>query len=352
MSDAPEPDQLEDFPHPRERTTLIGHQTAERAFLDAYRSGRPHHAWIIGGPEGIGKATLAYRIARFLFAHPDPASVAVSSAQDLSVDPAHPAARKVVAQSHPDLAVLRRAVNEKTGKARTEILIEQVRRATDMFASTAGEGGWRLCIIDPAEDLNRAGANALLKTLEEPPARAIFLIVSHAPARLLPTIRSRCRRLDLSPLSNAEVSQVLDEIAFEEEPAAVRAAVEGARGSVRRAIAMLDPDLAEMGKRTRALLDGLPDLPQRGLLDLAGRAAGRDSEPLYEEMLDAVRSWLTNQLAEQAAQGAARVEPLADIWDKLHEGARTIDAFNIDRRPFVVGLFSDMAEAMARIRAA
>lgn len=351
MSDAPEPDQLEDFPHPRERDALIGHIAAEQAFLDAYRSGRPHHAWIIGGPEGIGKATLAYRIARFVFANPDPASPAVRSAHDLSVDPTHPAARKIIAQSHPDLAVLRRAVNDKTGKARTEILIEQVRRATEMFASTAGEGGWRICIIDPAEDLNRAGANALLKTLEEPPARAIFLIVSHAPARLLPTIRSRCRRLDLSPLANDDVVWLLSELT-DEKPAAIAAAVQGAQGSVRRAIAMLDPDLAEMGKRTRALLDGLPDLPQKAVLDLAGRASGRDSDALYEEMLDAVRGWLSAKVADDAAQGAARLEPLAGIWDKLHEGARTIEAFNIDRRPFVVGLFSDMAEAVARMRAA
>ncbi|WP_342362539.1 DNA polymerase III subunit delta' [Terrarubrum flagellatum] len=351
MSDIVEPDQLEGFPHPRERADLAGHVEAERIFLDAYRSGRLHHAWIIGGEEGIGKATLAYRIARFLLANPDPTAPAVRQARDLAVDPSHPAARKVMALSHPDLVTLRRTVNPETKRPRQDIPIDMVRRATAVFASTAGEGGWRVCIVDSAEDLNRAGANALLKTLEEPPNRAIFLIVSHAPGRLLPTIRSRCRRLDLAPLSQADLSRVLHEIAFEEEPSAVRAAVAGAQGSVRRAILLLDSDLAGMGARTIALLDKLPDLPQRALLDLAGKAAGRDGEPLYHELLDATRNWLSDQLAARASAGAARVAPLAEMWDKLNEGSRTIDAFNIDRRPFIIGLFSDMAEAMARVRA-
>lgn len=350
MSDA-EPDQLEDFPHPRERSALIGHEDAERDFLDAYRSGRLHHGWIIGGPEGIGKATLAYRIAKFLFAHPDPNTPAVQAARDLSVDPASPAARKVTVLSHPDLIALRRTINPETKRPRQDIPIDAVRKAGAMFSSTAGEGGWRICIIDAAEELNRAGANAILKTLEEPPPRAIFLIVSHAPGRLLPTIRSRCRLLSLAPLLEEDIVRVLSDLAFEEEPSAVAAAAARAEGSVRRAIALLDSDLVDMGARTRALLDGLPDLPQKPLLDLAGRAAGRDGEANYEEMLDALRGWLSSRLAADASLGAARVAPLAEMWDKLHEGARAIDAYNVDRRPFIVGLFSDMAEAVARMRA-
>lgn len=350
MSHAPEPDLLEGFPHPRERSTLAGHEAAEREFLDAYRAGRMHHAWIIGGPEGIGKATLAYRIAKFLFAHPDPSAAAVRAARDLSVDPAAPAARKVTAQSHPDLAVLRRGLTEK-GTLKTEIAVEQVRRAMEMLTTTSAEGGWRVCIIDPAEELNRSSNNALLKSLEEPPARSIFLIVAHAPGRLLPTIRSRGRMLPLAPLSRDDLVQVLSEIAFEEEPSAVAAAAAQAQGSVRRAIALLDPDLIDIGRRTQALLDALPGLPQKALLDLAGRAAGKDGEGNYAEMLDVVRGWLSAALAAGAAEGPARVAPLADIWEKLHEGARAFDDYNIDRRPFIVGLFSDMAEAVARMRA-
>ncbi len=351
MSDAPEPDQLEGFPHPRERTALIGHDDAEREVLDAYRAGRLHHAWIIGGPEGIGKATFAYRIAKFLLANPDPSAPAVQAARDLSVDPAAPAARKVVAMSHPDLIALRRTINPETKRPRQDIPIDKARKAGAMFSATAGEGGWRICIIDAAEDLNRAGANAILKTLEEPPPRAIFLIVSHAPGRLLPTIRSRCRLLQLAPLTQDDLARVLDEIAFEEDPGAVKAAVAHADGSVRRAIALLDPDLVEMGQRTRALLEALPDLPQKALLDLAGRAAGRDGEANYAEMLDVVRDWLSAEVASGAGDGAARMAPLAEMWEKMHEGARAIDAYNVDRRPFIVGLFSDMAEAVARLRA-
>src|SRR5689334_22434160 len=133
MTDIVEPDQLEGCPHPRERAILIGHGEAERTFLDAYRSGRAHHAWILGGPEGIGKATLAYRIARFLLAHPDPRAAAVRDATDLAVDPAHPAARKIAAQGHPDLFALKRPINPDTGKPRTEIPVDMARRANEMF---------------------------------------------------------------------------------------------------------------------------------------------------------------------------------------------------------------------------
>lgn len=350
MTDATEPDQLEGYPHPRERAELIGHASAEQAFLDAYRGGRLHHAWIIGGPEGIGKATLAYRIARFLLAHPDPTASAVQKANDLSVDPKLPAARKVAALSHPDLAALRRTINPDTKRPRQDIPIDMVRKATAMFGATAGEGGWRVGVIDAAEDLNRAGANALLKTLEEPPARAIFLIVSHAPGRLLPTIRSRCRRLDLAPLNQDDLKRLLLDLTGEHDDV-IANAVAQSRGSVRRAIAMLDPDLAAMGQRTQSLLSSLPELPHKALLEIAGQASGRDSDALYDEMLDATRGWLAEQLTARAGEGAARLAPLAEMWDKLHAGARAIDAYNIDRRPFIVGLFSDMADAVARTRA-
>src|SRR5262245_4553568 len=158
------------------------------------------HAWLIGGPRGIGKATLAYRMARFVFAHPDPASVAVRNAQTLALPPDHPALRRVAAQGHSDLLALERVADEK-GKIPASIPVDLVRKTIGFFGSTAGEGGWRVCIVDSADELNPSGANAILKTLEEPPAKSLLLVVSHAPGRLLPTIRSRCRRLALRPLA-------------------------------------------------------------------------------------------------------------------------------------------------------
>src|SRR5689334_3432090 len=207
--DIQEADRLEGVPHPRETSVLFGQVQAERAFLDAYRGGRFPHAWILGGPEGVGKATFAYRAARFLLAHGDPASAAVQAASDLSIDPEHPAARKVAARGHGGLFVLRRQWNPEKKTMPTVIPVDLARKAISFFESTSAEGGWRICIVDSAEDLNVNGANALLKMVEEPPQRSLFLIVSHLPGRLLPTIRSRCRMLAFRPLPPADVEKAL-----------------------------------------------------------------------------------------------------------------------------------------------
>src|SRR3954464_9268274 len=170
------------MPHPRATGELFGHAEAEQTLLDAYRGGRIPHAWLIGGEAGIGKATLAYRMARFVLAHPDPKAPAVQAARSLALDPNHPVARQVAGQSHPDLLVLERTENDK-GTLRTEIVVAQTDRTVSFFGSTAGAGGWRVCIVDSTDELNLASANKLLKILEEPPERALFLLVSHAPGR-------------------------------------------------------------------------------------------------------------------------------------------------------------------------
>ncbi len=188
---------------PRETTVLFGHGEAEQALLESYRSGRLHHAWLISGPAGIGKATLAYRMARFVLAHPDPRAATVQAASSLAVAGDHAVTRRTAAQTHGDLLVIERTVNEKTGKLRQDIQVDDVRRMVGFFGSTAGEGGWRVAIVDAVDELNDQGANALLKMLEEPPRRALLLLVSHSAARVLPTIRSRCRLLALHPPSAA-----------------------------------------------------------------------------------------------------------------------------------------------------
>ena len=196
-----------DVLRPRETGVLFGHGEAERTLLDAYKGGRIPHAWLIGGPPGIGKATLAYRLARFVLAHPDPQAPAVQKADSLAVEADNPVARRIAAQAQGDLLVLERVINEQTGKLYTVIRVDDVRRAVPFFGSTAGEGGWRVAIVDAVDNLQREGANALLKVLEEPPPRTLLLLVSHAPGRELPTIRSRCRRLLLRPLSAADVAR-------------------------------------------------------------------------------------------------------------------------------------------------
>ena len=164
--------------NPRETSVLYGHAEAERALLAAYRGGRFPHSWLIGGPAGIGKATLAYRMARFVLAHPDPRAPLVQTATSLQVDADHPVARRIAAQAQGDLLVLERTINEKTNKLYQDIRVDDVRRTVTFFGSTAGEGGWRVAIVDPVDELNPSGANALLKILEEPPRRAVLLLVS------------------------------------------------------------------------------------------------------------------------------------------------------------------------------
>src|SRR5256886_9501659 len=192
---------------PRETGVLYGHGEAEQALLGAYRSGRFPHAWLIAGPAGIGKATLAYRMARFMLAHPDPRAPVVQNAKSLQVPADHPAARRIAAQAHSDLLVLERTINEKTGKLRQDIQVDDVRRTVAFFGSTPGEGGWRVAIVDAVDELNESGANALLKILEEPPRRAVLLLVSRSAPRVLPTMRSRCRSLRVRPLEPDNVAR-------------------------------------------------------------------------------------------------------------------------------------------------
>src|SRR6185503_20550679 len=184
-TDPNDSDRIEGFAHPREIHALMGQDQALARAARAVRSGRPPSAWLITGAPGIGKATLAYRIARYLLAH----GATAAGAEDLSVPENHPAARQVAAGSHPGLLVLKRAVNPKTGKLMTVLSVDEIRKLADFFGMTSGAGGWRLAIVDTADDMNDNAANALLKMLEEPPAHAMLLLLSNAPGRLLPTIR-------------------------------------------------------------------------------------------------------------------------------------------------------------------
>src|SRR5476649_710129 len=198
--------------HPRETAVLFGHREAETALLNAYRSGRIPHAWLIGGAQGIGKATLAYRMARFVLAHRNPLAPEVQRAETLNVAASDPVARHVAAGAHGGLLTLERSLNDK-GVLRTVITVDETRETISFFGSTAAVDGWRVCIVDTVDELNANAANALLKVLEEPPQRSLFLLVSHASARVLPTIQSRCRKLALRPLGIDDVIHAAAEAA-------------------------------------------------------------------------------------------------------------------------------------------
>ena len=338
---ADEDDDGGDGPHPRETQQLFGHADAERILLEAYRSSRIPHAWLIGGPRGIGKATLAYRMARFVLAHPDPRSPEVQSARSLAVDREHPVARRMAAQAQGDLLVLERTEDDK-GKMRTVITVDQMRRNVSFFGSTAGEGGWRVCIIDSAEELKLPeAANALLKVLEEPPPNSLFLLVSHAPRQLLATIRSRCRVLDLRPMATGEVAQAVAAALGRDADAEVMEAATLAEGSVGRAVTMLEGPALALRQRLTQLLERLPETDALALHALGDAIAGVDPQPLAT-FVDTVNAWLSARLAEP--QESRRMVRIAEAWERVNRAASEAQEFNLERKPLVFSVFAMLAE--------
>jgi DNA polymerase-3 subunit delta' len=328
---------------PRENFALFGHAEAEQALLASYQSGRIPHAWLIGGPPGIGKATLAYRLARFVLANPDPKSAAVQRAASLAVDPENPVARRIAAQAQGDLLVLERTINETTGKLYTVIRVDDVRRSVGFFGSTAGEGGWRIAIVDAVDDLQREGANALLKVLEEPPARTLLLLISHAPGRELATIRSRCRRLLLRPLPAEDVARAIaTSTGRDADEAEVKVAAAAADGSVGRALRFLDGPALALRQRVLDLLTQLPNPDPRALHALGDALGGSEPQTL-QAFMDMVNSWLSIQLNTDSKK-SPRLAQVAETWEKVNRAARDVETYNLERKPLVFAVFGMLAE--------
>src|SRR6202048_793030 len=260
--------------HPRQTAALFGHRDAEAALLSAYRSGRIPHAWLIGGAAGIGKATLAYRMARFVLAHRNPLAPEVQRAETLHVDPTDPVARHVAAGARWGLLTPATSLDDK-GLVRAVITVDETRETISFFGSTAAVEGWRVCIVDTVDELNPNAANALLKILEEPPRQSLFLLVSHAPARVLPTILSRCRKLLLRPLATSDVIGAAAQAASiaVDDPALAEAA-EASEGSVARALTLLGGGALKLHQRTAALLATLPRVDPRELHALGDALGG------------------------------------------------------------------------------
>jgi DNA polymerase III subunit delta' len=336
----------DEAPPPRLTDKLFGHAATEAALLGAYRGGRVPHAFMLIGQKGIGKATLAYRMARFVFAHPDPAAPAVQAATSLAIDPQHPVARRVAAQGHGDLLVLERTPNEKA-VLRQQIAVEDVRRSVSFFGATAGEGGWRVAIVDAVDELNRAGANALLKVLEEPPQRALLLLVCHSASRVLPTLRSRCSILPMRPLAQSDVAGALAaSVGSSVDDPHVEAAAAAADGSVARALAFLDEDALALRQRTLDELDRLPSLNTNTLHALGDALAGTDPRPLTA-FVDTVNGWLSHWLdrKDNETGALARLERLAEAWERINAAARDAETYNLERKPLVFSVFGLLAEA-------
>jgi DNA polymerase III subunit delta' len=324
-------------PEPRANPLLLGHEAAETMLLDAMRSGRLHHAWLITGPDGIGKATLAFRFARRLLA-------GMPEDNTLALDPQHPTFRRVAAGAHADLLTVERGYDERRRRMRTQIAVEDVRRISDFMSLTPAEGGWRIAIVDGAEDMNQSSANALLKILEEPPRRAIVLLVCAAPGRLLPTIRSRCRRLRLDPLGQAAMDRLLTlylpDLAGDERGRLATVA----EGSPGRALLLAEQEGLAIAGLVNEVLTALPNLkPARayGVADTLLRG-----EPAFSNFMDLLRAGIATSVRdvvrgrgdeEQSRLVALRpLDAWGDVWHALTRLQDETERFNLDKRQAIV----------------
>ena len=358
---------------PQESLDLIGHELAERMMIEAHASGRLPHAWLLSGPKGIGKATLAYRFARFLFAGSD--GGLFGSPESLYLAEDDPVFRRVAQGTQLGLRTVARSVERKKRRAwedfeteaeweayllknrRTGIVVEDVRELGDFFHLTAGEGGWRVAIVDAADEMNDHAANALLKILEEPPRGSLLLLVSHRPARLLPTIRSRCRKLVMSPLADDSVAQILSGARPDLDSGDVRALSRLGEGSPGRALALAEAGGLDFYREMIALLDGLPRLDMKALAALSERTGRQGAEDTFETVTDLLRWWLARLISGRASgrppeeivvgEGALAARLITSgeldqwlaVWDKTNRlVGRTLGA-NLDRKQVVMNAF-------------
>ena len=346
---------------PRNARDLLGHPAAEAAFLDAWTSGRLAHAWLICGPRGIGKATLAYRIARFVLAGgcadaglfggpPDTLDIAVD----------HPVFRRVASSGHADLRVLERGwTDDKKTKLRSEIAVDDVRDIGAFMSLTPGEGGWRVVIVDAADEMSRSSANAILKVLEEPPRNALMLLVCHSPGRLLPTIRSRCRRLTLQPLAEPVVDQLLRRFRPDLAEDDRRTIAHLAEGRIGKALALDAEGGLELYRDMVRLLAGLPKLDVPALHAFGDKVARADES--FRTLSELFTGWIARAASisgrntssetiigeavagESALQRklvtAAGLDRWVEVWEKTTKLFERADAVNLDRKQVVLNAF-------------
>ncbi len=346
-----------DWPAPRANRDLLGQEAAEQAFLQALQSGRMPHAWLIAGRGGIGKATLAFRFARFLLAGGGAGLNSLAVADDNMVF------RRIASGGHADLLTVERQFDEEKSRQRKEIAVDDVRRIAPFLRLTAAEGGWRVVVLDGADAMNRAGQNAVLKILEEPPKGALLLLVTERPSALLPTIRSRCRLLTLPSLQDPVVERLIAQYRPEMDIAA-RARLAGlAAGSIGRALDIAEHDGLEL--LTQFLnIAGARTMDWPGAHAMADKLALAGADESYRSFAQLLTDWLS-RIVRELSRGyehaelipgeaeliarlgkAGRLERLLEVWEKVGMVFNRSDSANLDRRLTVLSAFQTISAAL------
>lgn len=358
----PEADRLNGFPHPRHTRSVIGHDDVQRMLVERVRSDKLHHGWLITGPEGVGKATLAYAFCRYLLARP---SEREAESDGLPVAPTTIAYRQVAALSHPDLLLLRRPWDQKAKRHTASIPIDEVRRLRMFLGHKAEFGAWRVVVIDTADDLAGAAANALLKSLEEPPARTIFLLLSSEPGRLLPTIRSRCRILNLAPLAPDDLKAAAEQaIAASDNhrtpaPTDWPQLISLAQGSVRRALNVSSSDGLKIYDRVLALVTDLPKIDWQTLHTLSDELSGAAAEQKFEQFFEFLFDFIGRLIRAQASgigdaailalasriMSGDRLPAFAAAWTDIAAAKIEALALNLDRKALIMTMVQRLAAA-------
>ena len=334
---------------PGRQARLVGHVKAREEMLRAFASGRAHHAWLISGAPGVGKATLAWHMARLLLAFP---GTAIAEAPEDGVAENHPVFQQMAALAHPDFFLLRRTRSKDGKRLRAQIAVEDARALGHFLSLTSAAGGRRVVIIDAADEMNRETANAILKMLEEPPPNTYFFLVSHAPGRLLPTIRSRCLRLALSPLSEREVRLALEGVPVlaEVDEAALERAIGMSGGAPGRALDLATSKAPELWRQAEQALNG------EGRLELVsvriGQAlAGAEARADFALFAELMATWLHERMGAAARAGdVAGAARLAELLAELRDRVAALEAVNLDRRQFVEGMLHRLQAEMAWLR--
>jgi len=341
------PEQFDTIPEiaePAENPLLLGHEEAAAHVAAAYRSGRLHHALLLCGPAGIGKATFAFHLAEHLLAYPVPQDAPPALSPR---DPASALFRQIAQGAHPSVLHLTRPLNEKTKAFKSAVTVDEIRRIGRFLSMTSHDGSWRVVIVDPADDMNTNAANALLKNLEEPPPRTLFVLIAHSPGGLLPTIRSRCHLVRLKPLAPDTLLAVLDGLgAGLPERGDARAALAArAGGSVREALLLTrygGLDIAEALARVVALKDFSVPEAWRVAEAVSGRDAAVQFSLFNQTALDTIAGWARRAAADGNVAGAA---VLSDLWREAERLTAETEIYNLDKRQHVMGLLRRMWQA-------